>query len=73
MAVAFAGIIFDYDYIVFVAVDVVVLAGYVVLFVVVAVDDAGALAAAHVDYIFVWIKIATFFKIATLLIASDED
>ena len=73
MAVAFAGIIFDHDYIVFVAVDVVVLAGYVVLFVVVAVDDAGALAAAHVDNIFVWIKIAIFFKIATLLIASDED
>ena len=49
VAVAFAGVVFDYDYIVCVAVDVVVLAGYVVLFVVVAVDDAGVLAAAHVD------------------------
>ena len=44
-----AGVVFDYDYIVCVAVDVVVLAGDVVLFVVIAVDDAGALAAAHVD------------------------
>ena len=49
VAIAFAGVVFDYDYIVCVAVDVVVLAGYVVLFVVVAVDDAGVLAAAHVD------------------------
>ena len=49
VAVAFADVVFDYDYIVCVAVDVVVLAGYVVLFVVVAVDDAGVLAAAHVD------------------------
>ena len=47
--VAVAGVVFDYDYIFCVAVDVVVLAGYVVLFVVVAVDDAGVLAAAHVD------------------------
>ena len=31
MAVAFAGVVFDYDYIVCVAVDVVVLAGYVLL------------------------------------------
>ena len=38
-----------YDYIVCVAVDVVVLAGYVVLFVVVAVDDLDVLAVAHVD------------------------
>ena len=49
VAVAFADVVFDYDYIVCVAVDVVVLAGYVVLFVVVAVDDAGVIAAAHVD------------------------
>ena len=49
VAVAFAGVVFDYDYIVCVAVDVVVLAGYVVLFVVVAVDDLGVLAVAHVD------------------------
>ena len=49
VAIAFAGVVFDYDYIVCVAVDVVVLAGYVVLFVVVAVDDLGVLAVAHVD------------------------
>ena len=49
MAVAFAGVVFDYDYTVCVAIDVVVLAGYVVLFVVVTVDDAGVLAAARVD------------------------
>ena len=49
VAVAFAGVVFDYDYIVWVAVDVVVLAGYVVLFVVVAADDAVVLDAAHVD------------------------
>ena len=49
VAVAFAGVVFDYDYIFCVAVDVVVLAGYVVLFVVVAVDDLGVLAVAHVD------------------------
>ena len=48
-AVAFTGVVFDYNYIVCVAVDVVVLAGYVVLFDVVAVDNAGVLAAAHVD------------------------
>ena len=47
VAVAFADVVFDYDYIVCVAVDVVVLVGYVVLFVDVAVDDAGVLAAAH--------------------------
>ena len=46
--VAVDGVV-DYDYNVCVAIDVVVLAGYVVLFVVVAVDDAGVLAAAHVD------------------------
>ena len=40
VAIAFAGVVFDYDYIVCVAVDVVVLAGYVLLFVVVPVDDA---------------------------------
>ena len=49
VAVAFAGVIFYYDYILCVAADVVVLAGYVVLFVVVAVDDLGVLAVAHVD------------------------
>ena len=49
VAVSLAGVVFDYDYIVCLAVDVVVLAGYVILFVVVAVDDAGVLAAAHVD------------------------
>ena len=49
VAVAFAGVIFYYDYIVCVAVDVVVHADYVVLFVVVTVDDAGVLAAADVD------------------------
>ena len=43
------GVVFDYDYIVCVAVDVVILAGYVVLFVVVAVDDLGVLAVAHAD------------------------
>ena len=49
VAVAFAGVVFDYDYTVCVYVDAVVLAGYVVLFAVVAVDDAGVLVAAHVD------------------------
>ena len=48
-AAAFTGVVFDYNYIVCVAVDVVVLARYVVLFDVVAVDDAGVLAAVHVD------------------------
>ena len=47
--VAVAGGFFDYDHFICVAVDVVVLAGYVVLFVVVAVDDLGVLAVAHVD------------------------
>ena len=47
--VAVAGVVFDYDYIVCVAVDVVVLAGYVVLFAVVAVGDLGVLAVTHVD------------------------
>ena len=46
VVVAFADVVFNYDYIVCIAVDVVV-AGYVILFVVVAVDDAAA--AAHVD------------------------
>ena len=49
VAVAFAGVVFYYDYIVCIAVDVVVLAGYVALFVVVAVDDTVVLASAHVD------------------------
>ena len=48
VAVGFADVVFDNDYIHCVAVDVVV-AGCVVLFVVVAVDDAGVPAAAHVD------------------------
>ena len=46
--VVVAGVVFYYDYIVCVAVDVVVLAGYV-LFVVIAVDDLGVLAVAYVD------------------------
>ena len=41
VAVAFADVVFDYDYIVCVAVYVVVFAGYVALFFVVAVGDAG--------------------------------
>ena len=49
VVVAFAGVVFDYNYIVCVAVDVAVVAGYVVLFVFVAVDDAGVSAAARVD------------------------
>ena len=49
VAVALAGVVFYYDYILYVAADVVVLAGYLVLFVVVAVDDAGVLAAAYFD------------------------
>ena len=49
VVVAFADVIFDYEYIVCVAVDIVAVAGYVVLFVVVAVDDAGVTVAAHVD------------------------
>ena len=48
VAVAFADVVFDCDYIVCVAADVVILAGYVVLFVIVIVDDAGVPAAAHV-------------------------
>ena len=47
VVVAFADVVFNYDYIVCIAVDVVVVAGYVVLFIVVGVDDAAA--AAHVD------------------------
>ena len=43
MAVAFAGVVFDYDYTVCVAVDVVV------LFVAVAVGSPGVLAVVHVD------------------------
>ena len=49
VVVAFADVVFDDDYIVCVSVDVVAVAGYVILFVVVAVDDAGVPAAAHVD------------------------
>ena len=49
VVVAFADVIFDYDYIICVAFDVVAVAGYVVLFVVVAVDDAGVPVAAHID------------------------
>ena len=47
--VAFADVIFHYDYIVCVAVDTAVVGGYVVLLVGVAIDDAGVPAAAHVD------------------------
>ena len=43
VAIAFAGVVFDYDYTVCVAVDVVV------LFVAVAVGSPGVLAVAHVD------------------------
>ena len=49
VVVAFADVVFDDDYIVCVSVDVVAVAGYVILFVVVAVDDAGVSAVAHVD------------------------
>ena len=49
VVVAFVDVVFDYDYIVCVAVDVVVVAGYVVLFVVVALDDASEPAAAYFD------------------------
>ena len=49
VVLAFLDAVFDYDYIVCVAVDVIVVAGYVVLFVVVAVDDVGAPAAAYFD------------------------
>ena len=48
MVVAFANVVFDDDYIVCVA-DVAVVAGYVVISIVVAVDDAGVLAVAYVD------------------------
>ena len=49
VTVAFTDVVFDYDYIVCVAFDVVALARYVVPFVVVAVDDAGIPTSAHVD------------------------
>ena len=49
VVVAFADVIFDYDYLICVAVDVVAVAGYIVHFVVVAVDDAGVPVATHVD------------------------
>ena len=48
MVVAFANVVFDDDYIVCVA-DAAVAGSYVVISVVVAVDDAGVLAVAHVD------------------------
>ena len=48
VAVPFADVVFDCAFIVCVAADVVILAGYVVLFVIVIVDDAGVPAAAHV-------------------------
>ena len=48
MVVAFVDVVFDYGYIVCIPIDVVV-AGYVVLFVVVAVDGAGFTAADHAD------------------------
>ena len=49
MVVAFVDVVFDYDYTVCDAVDVVAVAGYVVLFVVVAVDDASVPIAAYFD------------------------
>ena len=49
VVVAFADVVFDYDYIVCIVVVVVVVAAHVVLFVVVVVDDAGVFAAAHAD------------------------
>ena len=49
VVVALADVVFDDDYIVCVAADVVVAAGYVFLFVIVAVDDAGVPAVAHVN------------------------
>ena len=49
MVVAFADVVFDNDYIPCDAVDVVLVADYVALFVVVAIDDAGVPAGAHVD------------------------
>ena len=49
VTVAFTDVVFDYDYIVCVAVDVVVLAGYVVPFVVLAVYDEYFPTSAHVD------------------------
>ena len=48
VVVAFANVVFDDNYIVCVA-DVAVVAGYVVISIVVAVDDAGVLAVAYVD------------------------
>ena len=49
VVVAFVDVVFDYYYIVCAAVDIVVVAGYVVPFVVFAVDDAGIQAAAYFD------------------------
>ena len=49
MVVAFADVVFDNDYIACDAVDVVLVADYVALFVAVAIDDAGVPAGAHVD------------------------
>ena len=49
VVVAFVDVVFDYDYTVCDAVDVVAVAGYVVLFVVVAVDDASVPIAAYFD------------------------
>ena len=49
VVVAFADVVFDNDYIACDAVDVVLVADYVALFVVVAIDDAGVPAGAHVD------------------------
>ena len=49
LVVAFTDVAFDYDYTVCVAIVDVVVVGYVVFFVAVAVDDAGVPAAAHVD------------------------
>ena len=49
VVVAFVNVVFDYDYIDCVAADVVAVAGYVVLFVVVALDDASDPTAVYFD------------------------
>ena len=49
VVVAFADVVFDNDYIACDAVDVVLVADYIALFVVVAIDDARVPAGAHVD------------------------
>ena len=49
VVVAFVDVVFDYNYIVCVAVDVVGVGGYVVFFVVLALDDASEPPAAYFD------------------------